>query len=332
MNKSNLAFAEGVPSLFIVQTPFQAMCAVNAIRQLKIEDYRLTLHLHPQTEKRNRQTVGIVEMYGMEYTVIESRSIGIFERLGVLFCRKGKFCRVFLGTHLYHDGYFYALKAMRNRGNLVLLDDGIATLSFLKGEYKAKGRSAVTMAFHKAVASLRKITLNNVFTVYKDISNTAWNIAFNDISLLRQVDSSEKKDVFFIGTNNSGFIREGVDETAFKQTVYDVLKQVKAEYPHDKIIYIPHGRDKSTFVKEYCEELGVDYKPLDVSVESYILSSKLVPRAIYGFTSTALYNLKMLFPESEVNNLVMLLLTDSYPSVREASCYYEKQGIPAKAV
>ena len=54
---NNQAFAKEVPSLFIVETPFQAMCAINTIRQLNIEKYELLLHLHKTTEKRNKQTI-----------------------------------------------------------------------------------------------------------------------------------------------------------------------------------------------------------------------------------------------------------------------------------
>lgn len=330
MSCNNLAFAEKEPSLFIIQTPFQAMCAINAIRQLIIEDYTLSLHLHKTTEKRNKQTIEIVERYGLKYKVEQLKPICLLERLLLLFNRKGKYNRVFLGTHLYQEGYYYALKELSNNANLVLLDDGIATISLLESGYQVKGRSVVYMALYKTIASLRGIIVNNVLTVYRGIDNPKWNIAYNDISQLRQKGlSAERKNVFFIGTNNSGFIREGVNENSFKENLYNCLKKVKEEYPHDNITYIPHGRDKSSFTKEYCVELGIVYKPLDVNVEIYILSLGYIPKAIYGFTSSALYNLKKMFPESEVNNIVMRLLTVNSPSILEASDYYAKQGIPA---
>ena len=97
MKQNNLAFAEGKPSLFIVQTPFQAMCAINAIRQLKIDNYTLQLHLHKTTEKRNRQTTEIVERYGIKYQIEKNRPVSFFNRLGLLFNRKGCFNRVFWG-------------------------------------------------------------------------------------------------------------------------------------------------------------------------------------------------------------------------------------------
>lgn len=328
-NNCSIAFSEKEPSLFIVQTPFQAMCAINAIRQLKIENYELSLHLHPNTEKRNKQTIELADMYGLRYNVEKYKPIGFANLLGLLFKRRNRFNRVFLGTHLYHDGYYYALKMMKRKGNLVLLDDGVATLSLLEGDYKTTGMSAIYMAMYKAIAKLRGIKLNNVFTVYKDILNPRWNIAFNNISLLRQFkSSSEEKIVYFIGTNNSGFIeRRGVDEVAFKQMLYNVLKRMRAIYPSDKIIYIPHGRDKSTFAKDYCEEFGFEFRPLDINVEIYILSQDIIPKSIYGFTSSALYNLKMIFPELEVKNIVMDLLAEKAPSITEITDYYENQGI-----
>ena len=332
-NNNSLVFAEKEPSLFIVQTPFQAMCAINAIRQLHIEEYVLSLHLHPTTEKRNKQTVELVERYGYKYSIVETKPLRLANRVSMLFGRKGHYRRVFLGTHLNHDGYVHALSELRNGGNLVLLDDGIATLALLKDEYKAKGRSYIYMVWNKVVATMRRISLNNVFTVYKNVYNPKWNIAFNDISLLRQLDfSGKRKNVIFIGTNNSGFINEGIDEVEFKKTLYNVLKKVKMSYPQEEITYIPHGRDKSSFVKEFCKELGISYKPLDVNVEIFLLSMEAAPLAIYGFTSSALYNLKMLYPESDIHNFVMKILTDKYPSILDASSYYEKQGILTERV
>ena len=327
---NNQAFAKEVPSLFIVETPFQAMCAINTIRQLNIEKYELLLHLHKTTEKRNKQTIEIVERYGLNYSVREQKRITMLDRIGLLFSRTGRYKRVFLGTHLYQNGYYYVLKEISKGGDVVLLDDGIATLSLLENDYKVTGRSIIYMAFYRAIASYRKVSMNNVFTVYKGIENPNWNVAFNDISLLRKVEMSHgNKGVFFIGTNNGGFIREGVDELSFKQSLFYILKRVKKIYPLDEILYIPHGRDKSSFAKAFCEEIGIIYTPLDVNVEIYLLSLPSIPKAIYGFTSSALYNLKKIFPEVEVKNLVMKLLVENSPSILKTSNYYERQGIPA---
>lgn len=329
MDNLNIAFAEKVPSFFIVQTPFQAMCAINAIRQLKIEDYVLALHLHRNTEKRNKQTVELVERYGLKYHIEKIDQIGILKRLRLLVNYKGNYNRVFLGTHLYQDGYYYALKELKNGGNLVLLDDGVATLTLLERGYEVTGRSIIPMAWNKMIATIRGIVFNNVLTVYKGIDNPKWNIAINELSLLGKFNSPiEKKNVFFIGTNNSGYINKvGVDEKRFKQSLYEILKKIKLKHPKDDIIYVPHGRDKSTFAISICDELAIEYKPLEVNVEIYLLSLSTAPLEVYGFTSSALYNIKQLFPESNVNNVHTRILTERSKNTGGISSYYEKHGI-----
>jgi len=222
--------------------------------QLKINDYVLSLHLHKSTEKRNRQTVELVERSGLKYNVVNVRSIPFLNRLALLFCYEQKFNRVFLGTHLYQNGYYYALKEIKNGGNLVLLDDGVATLTLLESGYKVTGRSVVQMAINKAIASLRRIKLNNLLSVYKGIANQKWDIAYNDLSFLRNNNSTSSNKVFFIGTNNSSAIyKDGVDEFDYKQNLYNILNKMRLTYPNDEITYIPHGRDKSTFAKDFCE-------------------------------------------------------------------------------
>jgi len=322
-------FVEKESSLFIVQTPFQALCAINAIRQLKIDDYVLSLHLHPKALNRNKQTIELVERYGLNYDLAKTESIGLSKLLGLLFKQKGIFYRVFLGTHLYHDGYYYSLMKLHNGGDIVLLDDGVATVTLLEEKYKVTGIAKVYRAWYSFIAALRDIRLNNVLTVYKDIINPKWNIAINNISTLRQAElQSVNNSIFFIGTDSSVLIEQrNVVESDFRKMLFSVLKQIRDNNPQDKVIYIPHGSDKATFTKEYCEELGVDYKPLDINVENYILSLNIIPHIVYGFTSSALYNLKMIFPESEVNNVVTRVLSDKLPNIISISDYYEKEGI-----
>lgn len=329
MSNNSLAFVENVSSLFIVQTPFQAMCAINAIRQLKLENYTISLHLPSNTENRNKQTVELVEKYGLDYHIEKIKLVSVIKKLGLLISNTGKYNRVFLGTHLYHDGYYHALKEIKRGGSIVILDDGVATITLLKGGYKVTGKSIVYMAYYKAMASYRKVSVNNLLTVYKGIDNHKWNIAFNDISMLRHSKKGmERKNIYFIGTNNSKYITSyHVEEKDFKQILFDIFNKIKTVYPLEEIIYIPHGRDMSMFTKDLCEETGVIYKPLDVNIETYILSLDLVPRVVYGFTSSALYNLKMIFPESDVKNIVTKLLMEKTPGIMDISNYYEKQGI-----
>jgi len=321
-------FAEKVPSLFIVQTPFQAMCAISAIQQLKIDQYTLTLHLHKTTENRNKQTIEIVERYGLKYNVSREDLLSFRKRIGLLFKHTNRYKRVFLGTHLYQDGYYYSIRELQRGGALVHLDDGIATISLLKNQFNVTGRSIIINSYYKLIARLRNIKLNNVLTVYEGIENPKWNIAINDISSLRLPGMSKlKKRVFFIGTNNGGFISEGINEEDFKHALFEVLNRVRTTFPQEEIVYVPHGRDKSLFARDFCEKLGIGYLPLGVNVEVYILSLENAPLAIYGFTSSALYNLKRIFPETEVNNVMIKLLTNSYSSILEVSKYYETQGI-----
>lgn len=326
----NDPFALNVPSLFIIQTPFQAMCAINTIRQLEIEDYCISLHLHVKTEKRNKQTIELLEKYSIPYTIFKGDSIGLIKRFWLLFSKTGTYKRVFLGAHLYHDGYYYALQKLQNNANLVHLDDGTATLDLLDGTYKITGRSLLYMAIYKAIASLRRIKLNNLFTVYKEVNSPKWNISYNDLSLFYQSGRDlEKGGVYFIGTNNSVYVTQyHVNQTDIRKKLREVLLNVKSKYPQENIVYIPHGRDNTLFAKEVCGEVGIEYKPLSINVEIYILSLGIMPKAVIGFTSSALYNLKMIFPDMDVVNVVISMLTDKNPSILSASNYYKKQGIP----
>ena len=66
MNKIIDPFSMSTPSVFVVWSPFQILCAVSAIRQFAIKDYLLLVRLY-KGDARNQQILNILNKYELRY-------------------------------------------------------------------------------------------------------------------------------------------------------------------------------------------------------------------------------------------------------------------------
>ena len=327
--KNNDAFAMHEPSLFVLQSPFQIFCAAAAIRHFEITEYEVLLVL-PDEEVRNHQALSVIEKLGIHYKIVNGARISNRYRLMLPFEIDGKYRRAFLGFFAFEDGYYHCLKHLKHGGSLVLLDDGNITITLLKKGFSPRGRERFIYKYYSWLLTLRGVSKNNLFTVYDGISNPRWHIEINDLSILNnKKGDTNQKNVFIVGTNSMSYypsLRGGEEE--YKNMLNMNLNQIREKYHDETIIYIPHGREISNYPSEYCSKYAIRYQKLDMNIELYMLDQVTPPKAIYGYTSSALFNLKKIFPQTEVVN-IMPEENESplYEEMKDISDYYETQGI-----
>ena len=63
---------------------------------------------------------------------------------------------------------------------------------------------------------------------------------------------------------------------------------------------LPHGADDDINVKNLCQKHGFEYDRPDTLIELYMLNLENPPKYVYGFSSTALFTIKKMFPAAEV--------------------------------
>ena len=107
------------------------------------------------------------------------------------------------------------------------------------------------------------------------------------------------------------------------------LSAISEKYKNQPIYYIPHGKDKNAKIKELVEKLNIHYTQIDKTVELFIMEQPNKPFAIYSNTSTALFNLKKLYPDAEIYNIFYLGDEKSkyYKDYLTYSEYFLKHGI-----
>lgn len=323
-------FREGIQSLFVIQTPFQALCAINAIVQFHIEEYKLVLFLSGSEKKRDDQTLEILRKYKIKFQAISNFKVKWSYRICMFFKKQGLYQRAFLGDFRFQDGLCYCLTKISHNGSIILMDDGNATITLLKNGYKPSGRAILSFSYYRFFAKLRNVSLNNLYTVYNGIESHDFNIKVNDLSYFSSInESGSLKGIIFVGTNNGEYLKIlKMKDDEFKKMLEDIFESVRTKYPGEQLIYIPHGRDKTNYAKECCEQSGVKYIMPNHCVEVFLLDQPYPPLAVYGFfASSALFNIKKIFPNTLVRNISlsdMNLICNDNVSICN---YYEQQGI-----
>lgn len=335
-SKSVSAFEIGTPSLFVLASPLQAICAIEAIHKFKIMDYKILLLVIDDI--RNSQLYTLLDQMGYRYTIFKSTSVNTnWNRLKVLWpCRKG-FRRVFIGDPRSFGQFILAYKYCLNGAKVVYLDDGDDNIFLLKGhKFKPNRKLGYINLFYyyKFVPLTRRIDIGRyLYTIYADINNPYYICVANTFNFFSNNQSltSSLKNVYFVGTNYSRYCESGnFPEELVKEGLERSLATIKNKYLNDNIIYIAHGRDVATFPIDICKKYGIKYFRPPKTVELMFLDLDIIPKAVYGFTSTALYNIKLLFPQSSVYNLTFEVNHTSFmiEQTKVITEYYRDHGIP----
>ncbi len=331
--KDNIAFSEGTPSLFIVTSPLQAICAIEAIYHFKIKDYQMILQL--AEDIRNNQLFSLLKEYNINFSIV---NIGFWKSsLLSLLPRRNGYERVFIGNYRAIAHYMYAFLFCKDGASIVLLDDGDDNIFLLKGyndsNYAHWKERCKLLYYRKIVPSLRRIKVGKyLFTIYADITNPKFNCVINKFSFFSKNKSHDfvNKGVFFIGTNYDIFCRsDNYPEEMVKNGLEKCFKQLKQDYVGEKVFYIPHGRDKTLFPRELCDLYEIEYVRPDKTVELMFLDLGIIPKVVCGFTSTALYNIKLLFPSTQIYNYTFDVKHNSImvEQTKVISEYYREHNI-----
>lgn len=322
-------FEKHTPSVFVVGTPFQALCAVEAIRDLEIEDYQFyVVFCH---DIRDSQTIKLVETFNIPYTIVDKYDdILLYKKRLLIFKRKAEgYIRAFVGNFFSTMLYFWAIRSVSDNATIISLDDGTRTIQALKGDITCEQNRLNDIVVGLAV-KWRKINLRKYFyTIYSDIDSRLFLCQPNNLShvLLSDIDS-KKNGVYFIGTNPFAYCEQnGLCEEQYYNLLKLSFRKVCSSYPQENKIYVPHGLDNDIYTKDICKEYGFIYERPDTIVELYLIQKKSYPIASFGLSSTALLNIKKMFSLSLVENICVKTpngISKKFAIIRD---YYSKNGI-----
>lgn len=352
----NNVFKEGGTAALLVMSPFQLLCAIEAVNEFKIGKYRIVLFLNKEYEYRNEQLVEMTKKNISDFDILYSNEISLkdfFNRDG-MFKEPNKYGydRVFIGDymskHLKAASFLYC-----KRGSKVLmLDDGSSSIVILKGATVRKKIYNILSIYHRwkynryqHAESKRMVHMfksigaeltNCYFTIYNEIRTKKFLLYPNQLTILKslrtQVDNTLNM-VCIIGTVIDEFAVSvlGISVESMENMVIEELKCIMAQHPKTEVVYVPHPRDNNAKLMEYCITNEIKYNKLDTPVEYYLLKYNGHINAIYGFCSTAMSVLKKCIPDTFMLNISFE--SKNMGTGYYAICdYYRQIGITVKRV
>ena len=324
-------------ALLIVASPFQLMNARAAIYYFQIKEYKLYI-LKDDDSDRHKQIAEMAEYYHMKYELIDyMRDIFVSKKQFLIKYMKSFFSNS-KGTYdmIIHGDYrnvyplisFYPF--LKKKGAICFVDDGNATINVLKGK-EVNVTTKVLYLILKISTKLKRIKSSLYYTIYDDIKTKLFNIIPNKTLKNNSSDVSDNV-TYIIGTNTILHADyNALPLSVFISFISTFIKSIKDNCETEKIIFIPHGRDLSQEIQIMCKKYDIEYKRLDECVESYFAKQNNYPKTVYGFGSSALFNLKKMYPNCICINLYIKGFNEKHnKAYDEVNTYYKKHGILLK--
>lgn len=321
-------------ALLIVASPLQLMNARAAMQYFQVEEYKLLI-LKDNSSERHNQIIIMAQHYQMKFNLIDY--------INDVYINKRMFLRNFIlsfgnnevGNYdiIIHGDYrnvyplisFY--KQLKRNGQICFVDDGNATINVFKGKDIAI-KEKFFYSLLKLSLKRSGITSFQYFTIYDDIQTKSFSVIPNKLLEIGARNTSDET-IYILGTNT--ILHAEYNATSlelFLNRIYSALKDIKLKHPTQRIILIPHGREQSQKILFICDKLGIEYLKLDECVESYFAKQANYPEVVYAFGSSALFNLKIMFPKTECINLYIKGNIEKHNQIyNEINAYYHKHGI-----
>ena len=321
----------GRKGLFLIRSPFQMLCALEAIRDFCLSDY--TIWVITDGNLRVDQIKRICERYSVSFKLIKFQveTEGSFARLlsKALFAKDGHYDYVFVGDFREIEETLFSLTFTSKGANIVYLDDGNVTISLFSGTLSRSKKSIIKASLLRLIFAIKGHPTPTYYTIYSDYPTNLKTISCS-LQSIRYSNNSDLHNCFFVGTNSIEYINSvGIVRDKYLCNLRSVLKELKNnQISGEECYYIPHGADALNDIEGIVKHEGFHYLPISECVEFYFSKLDYIPRVIGGFGSSALYTAKIMFPESRVLNYQMIGSNDDFKNELQAiNQFYEQKGI-----
>lgn len=321
---------DSCPSLFIVSSPFQALCALEAIEAFQITEYKFIACVIGDV--RDKQLFNLLNEKNIEYDILNFKGVKYYNICFAPLFNKSRYryYRAFVGEPDSLIQRHVAYMFLPSHSYIAFLDDGTKNIPLLMGH--RNHLLSKYLFIERIVRFILGIKISNLFfTLFSDVAIRKFQCVENTFSSLVR-DNSEKKlkGIYFIGTNSEMYCRKlGISLSSYLSSLEEQLSAIQVKYPDETIYYVPHGRDLNSRIEKYCNKRGIKYVPVSKTIELYVLEQPFQPLAIYANTSTALFNLKKMFPNTDAYNIFCITNVHGkyYKDYMMYSKYFEKHGI-----
>lgn len=310
-------------SLFIINSPFQALCAIDAIKHYSINNP--VFYVFDCGDSRDK--ILMLLNYKKLFNVDIIPFVGTKDLIKVIKA-KPKYHQIFIGDYFSYNQYLIGIQLSKRNTIIVYLDDGTATLDLLPnvGRKRYHGFKLRTFSYlYLNICRNIKRVKESFYSIFDISGKIPYPVVENDFSCLmaNKADSSNK-GVYIIGTNSSALPFKGKN---YLDLLCGLVRIIKERYPDEEVFYCPHRRDTNNY-DELLEKHHINIYQTAISVEVDFATKGINPLCIIGFASTALITLRRLFPQSKVQSIRFEIedpFTES--SIRSIEEYYSNHGV-----
>ncbi len=329
-------FAPKIPSVFFIDSPFQAICAVASILQLQIEDFKIVVML-TNNSQRNSTILRFLEMRHLTYKTVHYNHFTYkwYQLLCLIKRPHAYYHRLFIGYFGAPFHHFAGCSMVADGADVIYLDDGVATLTLLNHEKITDITYFQEKPVIKKMVKRRGFDLyHHILTIYGDISNPKYNIRSLSLDLLNKSDKGQEKavarGVYIVGTFSQSYCKQlCISEAEFAEKMDMLMANLRKKYGNEPMVFVPHRSDEGNYSKELCQKYDVEFRSVEMTVEIELQQQAYPPKVVVALTSSALYNLKKMFPQCEFINVLFTPGEHNkpYDDFLAISSYYEQNGI-----
>lgn len=340
-------------NLYVVESPLQALCALEVSLGKNNEKHFVIAHLPNNTRKHNNQQIlKILELRSWDHKILfkssSSKSKLIAQTLKLRQLSKinkkfrNKIDSLYIGEFRYQ--FMHMIRSIVDAPKVYLLDDGAATVKIINDYIKK----------HEYYPGIDLLLPNNFIerNIFKILYTKYFNIEvlekklevitafakedsefgieelkFHNLKSLYNVQKViDNETVYFYGSKYS---EAGIISLAYE---LKFLTQIKSFYNNRnmRIVYFSHRDESEEKLNTLANELNFTVKKSDNIAEFYLLNSSVLPKEVAGAYTSTLNNIKSLFPLINVTSFKLhekKINSEFREGVENVYKYYSDEGI-----
>ena len=281
-------------ALFIVDSPFQVICALEAISYYRIDEPHFLLQ---DDIVACEKTLPLVKQYKNVFIIERGdySTRALFNNVRKKL--KKKYETIFIGDYYAYWEYVVATILSKPLSRFIYLDDGNSTLAIVPPLSRRRGIGRGRIWYNILILYNRfRLVKDSLFTIYDLGNQCSLPYEKNLFSSLKGNNVNKKNGVYVIGTNSDAL---HLRDKSYKQYLESLNDYIKKVYPTEVVYYCPHRMD-STDYTEFVRNFQWLMFKTEYSVEIDFVRTGITPLFVVGFGSTALLTLKFIYPYSDI--------------------------------
>jgi hypothetical protein len=293
-------------TLFLVGSPFQCLCMFEAVDYFELDKFDVIVTYSDTYSLSNIDI--LLKKNKVSYKKLKNSHI-IFDIIPIFFSLRKNYENIFIGDFNSDNDISIAYIYAKFRAKIYFLDDGLQILSYFSTYKKNDQKIILKFIFncYKLIAILKRINTPIFFTIFA-VTSRKFNVIRNPLKRLTNVIKSKPIGIYIIGTNSS--VLE-FKENNYTNFLVSLFKMLQNRFPYDDIFYCPHRRD-SNFdqIISLCKSFQIQIFQPKVAVEIDFIENNINPKYLVGFSSNALFTLRLVYPETTIETVLFKLQSE----------------------